>query len=282
MAASPRATAGELAERLAALPQVEAVALGGSRAAGSSDPSSDLDVYVYSRAEVPLELRAGMGRAFSTRPEIGNTAFEPGDEWVDEATGLRVDVTYRMTEWIEAQLDAVLVEHRASVGYSTCFWWNVRTSVPLFDRAGWFARLHERAAAPYPEPLRRAIVAKNHPLLKSAQSSFLHQVELALGRNDPVAVQHRTAALLASYFDVLFALNRALHPGEKRLLAWAEELCPRRPSGMAADVRAVVRESALPGDGAGLVVCLHSLVDRLDDVLRTEGLLTAPAQPSSS
>jgi hypothetical protein len=29
-----------------------------------------------------------------------------------------------------------------------------------------------------------------------------------------VSLNHRTAALLASYFDVLFALNRVHHPGD--------------------------------------------------------------------
>lgn len=272
--AESREPARAVAAALAELPQVEAIAVGGSGATGKADPSSDVDLYVYCRAEIALARRAAIAGRFSPVPEVGNSAFEPGDEWTDAATGVRVDVMYRSPTWIEAQLDAVLVEHRATVGYSTCFWWNVRTSSILFDRDGWFGRLQERASVPYPEPLRRAIVAKNHPLLRSAQSSFLRQVELALRRDDPVAVQHRTAALLASYFDVLFAVDRIPHPGEKRLLTWAEELCPGRPPGMAEDVRAVLLASAAPG-GAGLIERLHAMLDRLDDVLRTNGLLAA-------
>jgi hypothetical protein len=52
---------------------------------------------------------------------------------------------YRHARWIEEQLDRVLVRHEASVGYSTCFWYNVLHSNALFDRAGWFEALQRRA-----------------------------------------------------------------------------------------------------------------------------------------
>ena len=46
-----------LAARLAALfgerPEVVAVALGGSAAGGAADAASDIDLYVYTNAEVP-------------------------------------------------------------------------------------------------------------------------------------------------------------------------------------------------------------------------------------
>jgi hypothetical protein len=44
-----------------------------------------------------------------------------------------------------------------------------------------------------------------------------------------VSVNHRLAPWLASYFDILFALNRALHPGEKRLALYVEEECLCKP-----------------------------------------------------
>jgi predicted nucleotidyltransferase len=266
-----RALAAWVAARMAEHPVVEAVALGGSAAGGWPDARSDVDLYVYADPAPPLDVRAAIAAERSARAEIGNDTFEPGDEWVDAETGICADVMYRSPAWVEGRLDAVLVEHRASVGYSTCFWSNVLTSAPLFDRSGWFAGLQERARAPYPEPLRRAIVATNHPLLRANLSSFLHQIELALGRDDPVSVQHRTAALLASYFDVLFALNRVPHPGEKRLLRRVADLCPRRPARVDEDVRAVLGAAGAPAND--LVACCHRLLDELDDLLRADGLI---------
>ena len=54
--------------------------------------------------------------------------------------------------------------------------------------------------------------------------SFLYQVDKAVERNDLISINHRTTELLASYFDIIFALNEKLHPGEKRLLDHTKDL----------------------------------------------------------
>jgi hypothetical protein len=113
-------------------------------------------------------------------------------------------------------------------------------SEPLFDRSGWYAALRRRADVPYPEALRRAVVTRNHPLLRDTLSSYLAQIERAVARRDAPSVNHRVAALLASFFDVLFALNRVPHPGEKRLLARVEALCGLRPPRLGEQVAALL------------------------------------------
>ncbi len=242
--------------------------MAGSQTSPFADPHSDVDLYVYASEIVPQSIRAEVARD-ARRAEIGNSFWEPGDEWIDGETGISVDVMFRTTPWIEDQLDRVLRRHEASVGYSTCFWYNVQNSHPLFDRVGWFKRIQTRANRPYPEQLKRAIMAKNHPILRTIMSSYLYQIERALERDDTVSVNHRVAALLASYFDIVFAVNEQLHPGEKRLLQFAQALCPRRPTGMSKQVKAVL--SALP-DG-DVVAQANTLLDGLDDLLSSEGLL---------
>jgi hypothetical protein len=265
-----RELAARVAARYGALPGVRAVALAGSEGSGVADARSDLDLYVYADPIPSLAERAAAAAGAAGRREVGNAFFEPGDEWVDGASGDRLDVMFRSPGWIEEELDRVLVRHQARVGYSTCFWHNLLASAPLHDPQGWYAALRERARVPYPPELRRAVIRKNHPLLRDNLSSFAVQLEWAAEREDRVSLVHRTAALLASFFDVLFALNELAHPGEKRLLSFAEARCPRRPPGLRARVEALAQAA-----GAGLPVqaAVDALLDPLDALLRAEGLL---------
>ena len=246
-----------LASRFAELPQVIAVVLAGSRGGRTGDLKSDFDIYVYASADVPVEFRRVL---LGEGAEIDNRFWEPGDEVSDLAAGLKLDIMYRSLQWIEGQLDRVLVRHEASIGYTTCFWFNVLHSEPLFDREGWFQQLQHRAKVAYPDELRRAVIAKNWPILRRNQSSYRHQIELALQRDDAVSVQHRITALLASFFDVWFALERQPHPGEKRLLTHLSEP-------WASLVRGV-----LNADGSMLLKNIDALIDPLEGRLRKERL----------
>ncbi len=268
---SPLALSQQIAAMYGSLPQVETVALAGSHTTGHAGPDSDIDLYVYLREELPVDVRASMIRMRAERMEINNQFWEPGDEWIEAGTHVAVDVMYRSKAWIEGQLDRVLVRHEASAGYSTCFWYNVLTSHVLYDRDGWYRAIQERARQPYPEPLWRAIIAKNHPILRATISSYLHQLEKATARGDLVSVNHRVAALLASYFDILFAVNRMPHPGEKRLVEMAEAQCAKRPEGMCEQVSGLIRASGVGNQD--MIAQIEALVEELDELLRAEKLL---------
>jgi predicted nucleotidyltransferase len=254
-----------LADAYAAIATVETVVLSGSQTSGLGDGASDIDLYVYSRSPISLEERTRVATG-ARRAEIGNAFWEPGDEWVDGPTGISIDVMFRDCRWIEEQLDRVLKHHQASIGYSTCFWYNVLHSESLFDRYGWFGQLQERARVPYPEELRAAIIAKNLPLLRHNMSSYIHQMELAIQRGDLVSLNHRCAVLLASYFDVLFALNRQPHPGEKRLVKFAEQLCSKRPANFRERIEELL--AALPRTDASVIEAAERVVEGLEKVVR--------------
>lgn len=247
------------------LENVRAVALGGSTSGARTDSASDIDLYVYADGAIPVAKRNTIAELFAVKIETGNTFFEPGDEWQDKRTGIYADIMYRTPRWIEDRLNSILVRHEACTGYTTCFWHNVKTSQILFDRAGWLATLQQRAQCAYPPALRRAIIAKNYPLLKDTISSYFRQTEKALRRGDAISVNHRVAAFLASYFDVLFAVNGLTHPGEKKLRDFALTNCSLLPRDFESDFQKLF----MPGDstGATLLSALSGLAENLRPLL---------------
>jgi hypothetical protein len=262
-----------IGEQFSSLPQVLAVVLAGSRTTIVTDESSDFDFYVYVKEEIPVDIREAIARQFSDRIAINNQFWEPGDEWIDINTGCGIDIMYRQPEWIEEELDRLLVKHQASVGYSTCFWWNILTSVSLYDRDGWFQQFQVNVDRPYPEQLRQAIIAKNYPILRHQIFSFCHQLKSAVFRRDSVSIIHRTAAFLGSYFDIVFAVNSIPHPGEKRLVERATALCSKLPEDLESQIHSLTNSISLPAGDRPILQCLDGLVDCLDQLLIEAGLI---------
>jgi hypothetical protein len=267
------ARAEELAAQFAALPEVAAIALGGSVSSGAADHGSDVDVYVYTIADLSPTARTILAEQArgAARADLGLPYWGGVNVWVDAATGMTLDLGVFAAAWMESEIARVMDAHQPALGYSTCFCRTVAQSRVLHDPSEWLAALQARSRRDYPEPLRRNIIAHNHPVLRRIITSYFHQIEAAVQRQDVVSIHHRLAALVASYFDVLFALNRVLHPGEKRLLAFAQRECALLPIEMSDDLISVL---AATGTAHGeLLPRLGRLLDRLDDLLRTAGFV---------
>ena len=252
----------------AELPQVEAVASGGSRSGAHADAASDFDLYVCTDDTIPLETRRNIVQRLggASWDNLGHDYFGGGDEWLDAGTGGHFDAMYFDLAWLQEQVERPLKHHQPSLGYTTAFAYTVNRSRVLYDPQGKFTALQAETSAPYPGALREAIVRYNHPLLRETISSYSAQLTKAVRRNDVVSVNHRLAALSASYFDILFAVNWALHPGEKQLLRLAGEL-PSLPENFERDVTETL--SASVND---LLPTLTRQLDALDMWLRREGL----------
>ena len=87
--------AREIAFAFGALPNVEAVALGGSQVSGRVDGDSDIDLYVYTTSPIPLPDRevivADLG---SASQELNQSFWDVADGWHDAASGVEVEAVY--------------------------------------------------------------------------------------------------------------------------------------------------------------------------------------------
>ncbi len=207
---------------LATLPEVKAIALGGSRASEHYDAKSDYDLYVYCSSFPSKEDRQSILKSYCQYLELNNTFWELEDDAILN-NGIPIDIIYRSIDDFEQSLHQVVKEKVAYNGYTTCLWHNLLNSQILYDPNQTLAQLQDTYRIDYPEALRQNIIQKNWRLLTNNLPSYDKQIQKAVERQDQVSVNHRTAAFLESYFDILFALNRLTHPGEKRMVAYLKE-----------------------------------------------------------
>ena len=203
--------------------EVDAITLGGSRATGRYDAGSDYDIYVYLNRDLDPEKRREALAQVCDYMEIDNQYFETEDDCVLK-DGIGFEIIYRTIDDIRESLTNTLVNHIAWGGYTTCICFNIFNSKILHDPHGLYEKMVADFTNPYPDELRKNIITKNRALLAGKIPSFYGQIEQAIKRNDINSINHRTTEFLACYFDILFAINRELHPGEKRLLEYGAGL----------------------------------------------------------
>ncbi len=84
----------DLLAELEKIEEIEAIAIGGSRAGLYSDASSDYDIYIYSSSLVPKEKRQNVLKKFCSTIELNNTYWEQEDNCILK-NGIPVDLVYR-------------------------------------------------------------------------------------------------------------------------------------------------------------------------------------------
>ena len=221
--------AQSLFKDLSNIPQVEAIALGGSRATGKNDEKSDYDIYVYLTDSIEENVRKNVLDKYCNYMEIGNSFWELEDD-VTLKSGIDMDIIYRNLIDFEKQVSSVVDKHISYNGYTTCMWHNLITSKIVYDKAGSLQRLQDKYSIAYPAQLKENIISKNLKLLHGILPSFDAQIKKAEQRNDYVSINHRVTEFLASYFDIIFALNEKTHPGEKRMQSICSKECTILPN----------------------------------------------------
>lgn len=239
------------------LPEVEAIAIGGSTSAKTSDNNSDIDVYVFSKTGISLEKREQIIKPISTKHEIGGEYFGSGDEFLVDEINQQLDVMYWDMNWFESVVENIWVKHYPSNGYTTCFLFTLKNFNIIYDKNNWLKNLQEKINTEYPTELQKNIIHRNIMLMKDKPfASYYEQIEKAIKRNDITSINHRISAFVASYFDVIFAVNKQLHCGEKRLINYVKNNCSIIPNNFEENLQKLFKQ---PND--------HTL-DILKDIIR--------------
>ena len=168
--------ADDLVARLATVPGVTAVVLGGSRARGSALPDSDLDLGLLYRDATPIDIAAlqTVIEEVNDTLDVVPTPIGGWGPWVNGGAwlcidGHPVDLLYRSIDRYEATIENAergFAEHdylqQPPFGFqSTIYLGEIDTCVALHDPTDEVATLKSRVR-PYPPALRANLVAGYH------------------------------------------------------------------------------------------------------------------------
>lgn len=229
----------EIFNEFARFAQVESMAIGGSRALKKNDEYSDYDVYVYCKEEIPVEDRKVVLEKYCSRMELGNCYRECEDNCIME-DGVVLNIIYRNTDAFLASIEEVVEGHQAKNGCTTCTWHSLLTGRIAYDKGGRLAQAKQKYMVRYPQPLKQNIISYNMQLIKYGTDTYLEQITRAMKRGDLISINREIHKFLASYFDVIFAVNEKLHPGEKRLLDICGKECRVLPDNFERNIKALL------------------------------------------
>ncbi len=254
-AGDPLAVASRVAARLGEIDGVVAVVLGGSRASGSADEFSDIDLGLYYRSSRAPSVAAidALARELDDRHETGLvTALGEWGPWVNGGSwlrieGWRVDLLYRDIERV-----ADVIEDCRD-GRVTCDYYlghphgfhnhiylaEVSACRPLFDPNHALAAL-KILVSRYPPAMKEALIEK---YLFDARF-MLDLARAPATRGDVFEVAGCLFRVVAALVQVLFAINERYFLNEKGALGSIAGF-PRAPRQF---VRQAVSLLARPGE----------------------------------
>ncbi|MEE1516305.1 MAG: DUF4037 domain-containing protein [Lachnospiraceae bacterium] len=257
----------KLFEELSGMPEVEAIALGGSRAGANFDEKSDYDVYLYCTSDVDIKVRKEILSKYCDVMELGNHFWEYEDNCILK-NGIDIDILYRNLDDFVEDVASVVEKCQERNGYTTCMWHNLRTCKVIYDENNRLTKAKKRFDVSYPAELKKNIIERNMKLLYKGLPAYSGQVLKAAGREDKISVIHRSAGFFESYFDIIFAINEMTHPGEKRMVSICVKECKILPEDFEKNIEEYYEnmfkgKNAIEGTLEKIVKNLQKVVDNL-------------------
>lgn len=207
-----------LVKDLSELKEVRAIALGGSRATNLYQKDSDYDLYIYLDNDIEEDRRKKVIDPYVSYMEYSNAFWELEDDGVLKS-GVEIELIYRKVEEFQNSVK----ECSISIGYSTCFIDNVLSSVILYEKDEYLTILKKDLKESFHDDCFKEIIDFNYPLIKDRIPALLNQYNKASKRNDYHSINHRLAEYFAIYYDIIYAINKEFHKGEKRMMEITEK-----------------------------------------------------------
>ena len=122
-----------LFDELKKLPEVSAIALGGSRAGSNYDEKSDYDIYLYIDSPIDIKVRKEILSKYCKVLELGNSFWEYEDNCILN-NDIDIDILYRNLDDFTKGLEYVVEQHNPYNGYTTCMWHNLLNCKVIYDK----------------------------------------------------------------------------------------------------------------------------------------------------
>jgi hypothetical protein len=239
MSESRRRLVETVTRALASVPNMAAVALGGSHATGRHTEKSDLDFGLYYHEARPFSIDAIVAVAKSlaagepaSQGSPGSPSSQPvvtgfyewgpwvnGGAWIQTAES-KVDFLYRSLDHVSRTIDDAVqgkVEHhygqQPPYGFTSIIYLaETQVAIPLHDPAGELARLKARVAV-YPPALKVSVIRES---LWSAEFT-LYAARSSAEAGDVYSTAGCLTRAAASLTQALFAINETCFLTDKRL-----------------------------------------------------------------
>jgi hypothetical protein len=279
----------DIAASLARVPNVVAVALGGSYARGTDVPASDLDIGIYYREAEPFRVDdiRQIAQAFSASgaPTVTDFyewgPFVNGGAWIDNAV-CKVDFLYRNLDQLEQEIARA---NRGEWGHSfdqhPPFGFRSATTLgeihvckPLHDPRNALAPL-KAAVATFPPALKIRIV---QDMLGCAEFAFYHAREFAKAGDVPNTVACMTR-IFHYFVQTLFAANETYFLNDKRVFKEIAKFpFPKKPIDFGPRMSAIL--GAAGRDAEMLGVSLDQLMVVFAEIIACAGGTYRPKFPA--
>lgn len=221
-----RRQANQIAAAIAPMQGVVAISLGGSFGTGLADSASDLDLHVYWSGQLAASAeRQALIRNIADVDSIRMDVTFWGLEDHFRVAGQEVELVYVNSDELVGEIERAYSTGLFGEGYVTATFFYISQSVILHDPKRILGQSRSRLEHGYPEATRQHILGSNPSILRA----YLGQLRKAQTRGDLLFVQQRLYSIQMVFFNLLFALNRRYHPGEKRLLIHGDG-CLIRPA----------------------------------------------------